>query len=233
MGKCGGSRKMTRPVIYCDFDGTVTESDNIIAIMKKFAPPKWEKIKDQILSQQISISQGVGSLFSLLPSNLKAEITEFAINNAKIRKGFKEFVEFARDVRIPLYIVSGGIDFFLYPILKNYGPFNGIFCNESDFSGERVKILWPYKCDSLCKNACGCCKPSIIRKLTNREDSFNIVIGDSVTDLEAAKQADFVLARDLLQEKCTEWEISHQGFSTFYDCIEAIKNRIEVNELKC
>jgi 2-hydroxy-3-keto-5-methylthiopentenyl-1-phosphate phosphatase len=224
---------MKRPVIFCDFDGTITESDNIIAIMKKFAPPNWEAIKDQILSQKISISEGVGKLFSALPSDMKAEITSFAIENARIREGFAEFVEFTRSQGIPLYIVSGGIDFFVYPILEKYGPFEGIYCNQADFSGDNIKILWPHECDSLCQNNCGCCKPSIIRKLSNVEDNYNIVIGDSVTDLEAAKKADFVLARDLLLEKCVEWGINHKGFTTFHECIEAIKNRIEVKKLLC
>jgi 2-hydroxy-3-keto-5-methylthiopentenyl-1-phosphate phosphatase len=224
---------MTKPVIYCDFDGTVTESDNIIAIMKKFAPPEWELIKDQILSRQISINEGVGKLFSLLPSHLKEEITTYAIKNAKIRAGFKEFVEFTRKEGIPFYIVSGGIDFFVFPILAKYGSFDGVFCNEADFSGETIKVLWPHKCDLLCTNDCGCCKPSVIRKLSHSEDSFKIVIGDSVTDLEVAKHADFVLARDLLQEKCLEWGINHKGLHTFFDCIEEIKKRIEVGELTC
>jgi 2-hydroxy-3-keto-5-methylthiopentenyl-1-phosphate phosphatase len=224
---------MTQPVIFCDFDGTVTDSDNIIAIMKRFSPDGWEEIKDQILSREISISEGVGRLFSLLPSAIKEEIIEFAITNAKIRAGFREFVEFAKAQEIPLYIVSGGIDFFVYPILNEYGPFAGIYCNGSDFTGQFIKILWPHECDSLCTNECGCCKPSIIRKLDQDQKRFKIVIGDSVTDLEAAKHADFVLARDLLQEKCVEWEINHQGFTTFYDCIEEIKKRIEVKEVTC
>ena len=222
-----------KPVIYCDFDGTITESDNIIAIMKRFSPPNWEKIKDQILSREISISEGVGKLFSGLPSEKRDEITKFAIENAKIREGFSEFVEFARQENIPLYIVSGGIDFFVYPILEKYGPFEGIYCNHSDFSGENIKILWPYTCDSLCQNECGCCKPSIIRTINQDNDIFTIVIGDSVTDLEAAKQADFVLARDLLEEKCSESGLNYKGFTTFYECIEAIKNRIEVKRTSC
>jgi 2-hydroxy-3-keto-5-methylthiopentenyl-1-phosphate phosphatase len=222
-----------KPVIYCDFDGTITESDNIIAIMKRFAPPNWEKIKDQILSREISIREGVGKLFSGLPSEKRDEITKFAIENAKIREGFSEFVEFARQENIPLYIVSGGIDFFVYPILEKYGPFEGIYCNHSDFSGENIKILWPYTCDSLCQNECGCCKPSIIRTINQNNENFTIVIGDSVTDLEAAKQADFVLARDLLEEKCSEWGLNYKGFTTFYECIEAIKNWIEVKSISC
>jgi 2-hydroxy-3-keto-5-methylthiopentenyl-1-phosphate phosphatase len=28
-------------VLFCDFDGTITEKDNIVAIMRRFAPPQW------------------------------------------------------------------------------------------------------------------------------------------------------------------------------------------------
>jgi 2-hydroxy-3-keto-5-methylthiopentenyl-1-phosphate phosphatase len=105
---------MIKPIIFCDFDGTVTESDNIIRMMEEFAPQGWEIIKDQILARQISINEGVGKLFSLLNSSLKEKLTAFAIENAKIRPGFREFVEFTRTEKIPLYIVSGGIDFFCF-----------------------------------------------------------------------------------------------------------------------
>ncbi|OLS41898.1 2-hydroxy-3-keto-5-methylthiopentenyl-1-phosphate phosphatase [Bacillus sp. MRMR6] len=224
---------MKTPIIYCDFDGTITERDNIIAIMKKFNPPNWEEIKDQILSREISINEGVGKLFAMLPSEMKEEITRFAVDNARIREGFEDFVDYLRNEGIPLYIVSGGIDFFVVPIIEKFGPFAGVYCNQADFSGDYIKILWPYRCDALCKNDCGCCKPSIIRELSQNEEYDNIVVGDSVTDLEAAKQADFVLARDMLEEKCEEWGLSYKSFTTFYDCIDAIKNRIEVKKLSC
>ena len=46
---------MKQPIIFCDFDGTITTNDNLIAIMKHFDPPGWEPIKDEILAQTISI----------------------------------------------------------------------------------------------------------------------------------------------------------------------------------
>lgn len=55
---------MTKRVIFCDFDGTITDNDNIIAIMKQFAPPEWETLKDDILAQRISVQEGVGKMFS-------------------------------------------------------------------------------------------------------------------------------------------------------------------------
>ena len=218
---------MIYPVIFCDFDGTVTEKDNIISIMNKFAPPGWDELKNAVLDRRVSIREGVGRMFSLLPVSLKDEIIQYAVENAKIRPGFQEFLEFAKEEGIPVYIVSGGIDFFIEPIIEGFEPLAGVYCNGSDFSKETIKIEWPNSCDEHCSNDCGCCKPSIMRKLT-QNDTFKIVIGDSVTDLEAAKQADYVFARDYLKAKCEEWDIPHTPFETFYDCIEALKTKTGV-----
>lgn len=216
--------------IFCDFDGTITEKDNIIAIMKQFAPEGWEQVKDEILTEQMSIREGVGKLFSLLPSNQKQDITEFVRKQATIRSGFPEFVQYVQHNRIPLYIVSGGIDFFVEPILAEFGPFNGLYCNSANFDDETIDIRWPHSCDPECDNDCGCCKPSVIRSLKLDDDVYRIVIGDSVTDLQAARQADFVFARELLLEKASEYGLDHQAYETFFDIIDGLKQRLEVNE---
>lgn len=209
---------MTKPIVFCDFDGTITNSDNIIAVMKRFAPPEWEAIKDDILAQRCSVQEGVGRLFSLLPSSLKEEIIHFLLQTARIRDGFREFVAFLKERDIPLYIVSGGIDFFVYPLLDGLVGKDRIFCNGSDFSGETIRITWPHSCDEHCQNGCGCCKPSLLRKLAP-QDATKIVIGDSITDLAVARLADHVIARDFLLEKCQEFRLPHTPFTTFYDVV--------------
>lgn len=184
-----------KPIIFCDFDGTITLNDNIIALMKQFAPPEWEAIKDDVLAQRCSVQQGVGRMFSLLPTTLKEDIVQFLLDTARIRDGFSDFVAFTNEREIPLYIVSGGIDFFVYPLLDGLVEKERIFCNSADFSGETIHITWPYACDEHCGNECGCCKPSLLRKLAPK-GAKTIVIGDSITDLAAAKLADYVIARD-------------------------------------
>ncbi|MDF9296528.1 2-hydroxy-3-keto-5-methylthiopentenyl-1-phosphate phosphatase [Geobacillus stearothermophilus] len=213
-------------VLFCDFDGTITENDNIIAIMKQFAPPEWEALKDDILAQRISVQEGVGKMFSLLPSALKGEIVDFLLSTARLREGFREFVAWTKEQSIPLYIVSGGIDFFVYPLLEGLIEPERIFCNGSDFSGETIRITWPHACDGECQNGCGCCKPSLLRKLA-RPDGYHVVIGDSITDLAVARQADYVLARDFLLEKCQELDLPHAPFATFFDVMDALQ-RMEV-----
>ena len=220
---------MKKPVIFCDFDGTVTNQDNIINIMKKFGPPGWEGVKDSILSQEISIQEGVGQMFRMLPSALKDEVIAYVLSEARIREGFADFVDYTRHHGIKLYIVSGGIEFFVKPLLEKYGPFDGIYCNESDFSRDQIEIIFPHSCDDLCTNqGCGCCKPSIIRRLHDPE-TMSIVIGDSITDLEAAKLADVVIARDYLIDKCNELGISYHGFESFHDVTSIIESRLGVN----
>ncbi|MGM7636640.1 2-hydroxy-3-keto-5-methylthiopentenyl-1-phosphate phosphatase [Bacillus sp. Hm123] len=215
---------LKQPIIFCDFDGTVTKKDNIASIMARFAPPECERLKNEILAQKISIQEGVGQMFVLLPSSLQQDIIDFVLETAEIREGFADFVRYAKQQGIPLYIVSGGIDFFVKPMLESFDSIAGVYCNEADFRGEVIQIQWPHRCDDQCPNQnCGCCKPTIIRQLANA-DVHTIVIGDSVTDLQAAKVADTVIARDYLSEKCTALSIPFQSFETFYDCIEVLEN---------
>nr|WP_328589055.1 2-hydroxy-3-keto-5-methylthiopentenyl-1-phosphate phosphatase [Sutcliffiella halmapala] len=213
-----------KPMIFCDFDGTITNSDNIIAIMKKYAPAEWDKLKNQVLTQEISIREGVGKMFSLLPSNQKEAITSYILEHAEIREGFAEFVAYTKKQQIPLFIVSGGIDFFVEPLLKDFVSEDVVYCNKSDFSKDTITILWPHSCDDACVNDCGCCKPSIIRKLAN-EETYKIVIGDSITDLQAAKLADKVIARDFLIEKCLEDSIPFDSFENFFDVIKILEKQ--------
>ncbi|WP_433749168.1 2-hydroxy-3-keto-5-methylthiopentenyl-1-phosphate phosphatase [Falsibacillus pallidus] len=208
---------MSRTIVFCDFDGTVTENDNIISIMKKFAPDEWIGLKDAVLAQEISIQEGVGKMFSLLPSHLKQDIISYLEQSVQIRTGFQEFLQFCSERDIPVYIVSGGMDFFVHPLLKEFDSISGIYCNQADFDRERIRIDWPHTCGDECSGECGCCKPTIINQLSTEED-FKIVIGDSITDLKAALAADFVIARDFLAEKCEEHAIPHETFDTFHDC---------------
>lgn len=209
--------------ILCDFDGTVTEHDNIIALMKEFAPPAaFEPLKKGVLDQSLSIQSGVGQMFRLLPSDRKQDYIDFLEQRAVIRPGFKTLLAFAKSNGIDFAIVSGGIDFFVQPILQELLTDEAIYCNGSDFSGETIRIEWPHTCDAACNNQCGCCKTSIARKLKQDGDII-VAIGDSVTDFELAKQADHVYARDYLITLCKQHGIAYTPFETFYDIVDHLQ----------
>ncbi|NOU72023.1 2-hydroxy-3-keto-5-methylthiopentenyl-1-phosphate phosphatase [Paenibacillus sp. LMG 31458] len=210
-------------IIFCDFDGTITVNDNIVAIMKHFNPAGWEAIVEQILDKTISIRQGVGEMFALLPTSRKDEIVEYAINNAVIRDGFKEFVDYCKEQNIKLLITSGGIDFFIYPLLKPFAiPSEHIYCNASTFEGNAIEILWPNHCDEHCKTDCGMCKTSIIRSYDANQYE-RIIIGDSITDFEGAKLVDTIFARSHLIDMCKQLDYPYHSFETFFDIMKQLE----------
>ncbi|MGR9591039.1 2-hydroxy-3-keto-5-methylthiopentenyl-1-phosphate phosphatase [Bacillus thuringiensis] len=213
--------------VFCDFDGTITNNDNIMSIMEKFAPPEAAEVKNRILSQELSIQEGVSQLFQLIPTHLRDNIIQFLKETAEIRSGFHEFIQFVKENNISFYVISGGMDFFVYPLLQRIIPKEQIYCNETDFSKEFITVKWPHSCDDHCQNYCGLCKSSLIRKLSDTND-FHIVIGDSITDLQAAKQADKVFARDFLITKCEENHIAYTPFETFQDVQAELKLLLEV-----
>jgi len=209
-------------VVFCDFDGTITINDNIIATIKHFNPSGWEELVEKVLSTELSIKEGVSRLFQLLPSTMQQEVISYSVGNARIRDGFPQFLDYCKQNNILFYVTSGGIDFFVYPILEAYHvPKDHIYCNGSNFGGERIEILWPHPCDEHCSNNCGMCKPTIMR-LFPSEQYERIVIGDSVTDFQGAKLADHVYSRSHLTEKCSELGLAHTPFETFFDIIDAM-----------
>ena len=208
--------------VLCDFDGTITEEDNIIALMRQFAPHEWVDIKDAVLDQSLSIREGVGQLFGLLSSQQELSYKDYLQSTVTFRPGFSVFLEEVRSRGWRFDVVSGGMDFFVHPILEGYVDLDHIFCNHVDFSGETAQVRWPHACDEHCPNDCGCCKPTIARTIVDSKDHL-IVIGDSVTDFEIAKRADFVYARGQLVSLCEAEGIAHAPFETFYDITQHLK----------
>lgn len=216
----GGSKP---PVLFCDFDGTITLSDNIVAVMKHFNPAGWEPIVQDIVALKKSVRQGVGEMFALLPSSMKGEITDYILSTAGIRPGFQELLDWCKKNGVEFFVTSGGIDFFVYPLLAPFGiPEDHIFCNGSDFGGERIEITWPHACDDQCDNDCGMCKTAVIRRFP-KDEYTRILIGDSITDFAGAKLVDLVFSRSHLTERCRELGLPHIPFETFHDVVQHLE----------
>jgi 2-hydroxy-3-keto-5-methylthiopentenyl-1-phosphate phosphatase len=214
---------MKQRIIFCDFDGTITVSDNILAIMEHFNPPGWRDLVQQLIDKKISIREAVGTMFTLLPTSQKEEIIRYAIENAKIRDGFEQFVAYCKEHDITLLVTSGGIDFFIYPLLAPFDiPVDHIYSNASSFEGSSIQILWPNPCDEHCHNDCGMCKTTIIRSYSP-EAYHRILIGDSVTDFAGAQLVETIFARSHLIELCKELQLPYYPFDNFHE----IMNQLE------
>ena len=224
MGGSQLTKQETRELIlFCDFDGTITLSDNIVALMTHFNPPGWETIVQDIIASRKSLRIGVGEMFALFPSSMKEEITQYVLQTAGIRPGFRELLDWCSRTNTEFYVTSGGIDFFVYPILASFDiqP-DHIYCNGSSFTGAAIQILWPHPCDEACHADCGMCKTRVIRGY-DASRYYRVLIGDSLTDFEGAKLVDHVFARSHLLTRCQETELPHTPYETFFDVIEGLR----------
>ncbi|GGJ06811.1 2-hydroxy-3-keto-5-methylthiopentenyl-1-phosphate phosphatase [Alicyclobacillus cellulosilyticus] len=207
--------------IFCDFDGTISENDMIVQIMRRFVPAEAEPLIQAVTERRMSVAEGVGRMFALIPSVRFPEVARFARETVRIRAGFAEFVAFCAARGWPLSVVSGGFDFFVDPALAPYRDKLRVFRNHIDTSGERLRVVWSEPCDELCDGGCGLCKPSVLRRY-GQGAARRIVIGDGVTDLKAARMADFVFARAGLLRACAEEGLPHAAFDDFHDIVRGL-----------
>ncbi|WP_053996922.1 hypothetical protein [Lysinibacillus macroides] len=85
-----------KPIIFCDFDGTITETDNIFSLMTQFVPEESQKIVEAMITQTLSFKDGLSAMFQLLATQQKDDIIQYLTDTAKIREGFGEFVRYAQ-----------------------------------------------------------------------------------------------------------------------------------------
>lgn len=215
------------PIVFSDYDGTITERDVILSVMEKFAPAEWVELKNKILYERtITLRDGVEKLFGLIKSIKKEEITNYIKEKVKLREGFKEFIAFCENRNIEFQVLSGGLDFLIEPILEGFKEKIKIYCNKANFNSEYVTIDYKYlptNC-SLC-GTCGFCKIEAVEKYP-KDKYLRILIGDSLTDLAASKVADTVFARADLIKYLEQENISYIPFSNFHEVKEQLAQKL-------
>lgn len=211
-----------KPVIFCDFDGTITENDNVVQLMEHFKPPGIDDIVKRMKGGRLSIRAGVEEMFALFPASSLPELTDFALDQMVLRSGFSRLLEACHDWNIDFLVTSGGVDFMIAPALQPFGiPQNRIYCNRSDTSDGYIRIVSDRPCDGECQSDCGMCKSTIMRSYP-KEDYLRIMIGDSYTDFVGATHADIIFARSHLLEECEKQGLPYYSYETFDQVTECL-----------
>jgi len=215
----GAPGRYNRSMIVClDFDGTITGRDMIVLIAERFCPPEWEAIKDDILARRLDVRTGVARIFAMIPSARRDEIAAFAVDNADVRAGFEPFLTWCAREGIDVHVVSGGVDFFVEPVLAPYRHLLGdVYWIEGDFAGDTIALRHPWGSETE-----GTDKIAILRRYRGER---RVLVGDSVTDLPASLIADLVYARDRLCGYLDEESRPYVPFETFDDVREDLGAR--------
>ena len=205
-------------VFLCDFDGTVSDPEASLAILKRFAPGRWERYERPWMESEISTHDCLGYQFTMIDATV-VDMGRFAADEVPLRKGFVEFVSWCRARGHGLVITSSGVDFYIKAILDRHG------LGDVPFVADRTHVVpglgniaeegfYNPDCDW-----CGNCKLELI-KLYRARGAKVVYVGDGATDECPSVRADVLFARAGLLRFAKKEEVPAVPFETFLDVID-------------
>ncbi len=207
--------------IILDFDKTITTTDVGETIVEHFGSPGWEHGIDRFRSGEYGIREIWEYEISHLPNDSVPEMTAFALEIAELRPGLAELLEYADGNGIPVEVASNGMDFYVHGVLAANGMGHLKTAAPGIAKGPdgRQRLTFAYgqvQCPrtGLCK-----CDRVWDHRRRGRKVAY---VGDGISDLCVAGQADVVFARDSLASHCKISGIPFTPFEDFYDVLAAL-----------
>ena len=209
---------MSGRTIAVDFDGTVTEIDLLDTIARDFGDPVvYQEVEDGLHGGTMALRDVITREFEPVQRPLE-EVVGWELDNVRVRDGFREFVELARERGWRVVIVSSGFHELIEPILEREGVEVELHANRVDPRPEGWRVEWRY--DSTCDSCGESCKRSIVQALAG--DDELIYIGDGYSDRCAAEASDRVFATRGLAAYLDERGFPYERFDDFNDVVRGL-----------
>lgn len=176
---------MSDYIIFCDFDGTITLQDTCVPILEQFADGDWEKYDELLSKGLINLHECMQKQFEMIQANIPTIIS--SMGPIPIRSGFAEFTSFCQSQEINVVIVSAGLDFIIRSVLSQNNldlPVVAAKVKDERFQLEFPSLHYPDSIDFKVDQV----------KYYQAQQKKVIFIGDGISDLLGAKQADLVFA---------------------------------------
>ena len=200
-------------IIQCDFDGTIITNNMSLLLREEFAAGAWRQLENDYLHGYLTVEQSNMLQFTLIKEP-KEKLQEFICQHIEVRPGFLEFVRYCRDTGIPLVIVSSGLDFYIETVLTQIGMRNlELHCGQTTFGKDGIIVSYTDPAGNIINEGS---KIKYLDWLRKRDTNITY-IGDGLSDLEAARNADHVFATSHLLRLLNNDSIACSAFSDFFD----------------
>jgi 2,3-diketo-5-methylthio-1-phosphopentane phosphatase len=201
-----------KPIVFLDFDGTITRRDAVDAILEDFADSRWLEIEDDWKSGRIGSRECLDLQMRLVRAT--KDQVDALLDSIEVDEGFVRLLEACAAYGVELHIISDGFDYCIdrilaRPSLNLAAHLDGvrILSSHMEPAADRWQIDFPSFRQS-CAHGCATCKPAMM-SLLNHGGSPTIFVGDGLSDKYAAASADLVFAKDNLAAYCRAREIAH------------------------
>ena len=219
-----------KPVVFLDFDGTVSCVDVVDAILDRYADPAWERIEREWKAGRIGSRACLAGQLSLVRAT-QAEV-DTLLDAVQIDPGFLPLLDACAAEGIRSHIISDGFDYCIARILTQLPPSHhrlaaGVSVCSSHLEPDPPdlwKTAFRYM-ESECEHGCATCKPAVMAAI-NPAGAPSIFVGDGLSDRYAAAAADVVFAKDKLAAYCAEQGIAFHRYETLADVAEFVAGGI-------
>jgi 2-hydroxy-3-keto-5-methylthiopentenyl-1-phosphate phosphatase len=215
-----------KPVVFLDFDGTITRRDATDAILEAYADPQWLRIEEDWKAGRLSSRACLAAQMALVTAT-QAQIDSL-LDTVEIDTGFVALLGACAAHDTPVHIVSDGFDYCIQRILSRpslcLAPYLGdmqIVSSHLEPHGRQwIVDFTPF--GDACAHGCATCKPATMARLKTN-DGPAIFVGDGLSDRYAAAAADLLFAKDALAAYCDREAIPY----TPYDNLATIASGLD------
>ncbi len=218
----------SKAVIFCDFDGTITQLDVTDIILTQLAHPSWREIEQEWVRGLIGSRECLERQMALVETS-RQEL-DALIDSVPLDPHFGKFYRFVKKRAIPFYMLSDGFDYVIQRVLKRAGV-NGplrngtrLFSSGLRIEGQRLLTSFPHAA-SPCEHGCATCKAAILRRLGRGRYPI-IYVGDGLSDRFAVEESNLIFAKRQLAAYCREQGVACHPFETFAEIERALEGMV-------
>jgi 2,3-diketo-5-methylthio-1-phosphopentane phosphatase len=207
--------------VWIDFDGTITCRDVLDDLIQRYAiSDAWKLVEERWQAGIIGSRQCLREEFDLIRID-KAELDEF-LEGVGVDPGLNRLLDTLRNHRVPVAVLSDGIDHFIRAILARNGIMDiTIRSNTLVHRGKRLSLRCPYA-STACSCAAAHCKCASAEELL-QIGRKTIYIGDGRSDLCPARKTTAVFAKGALAQALTREVVPFTPFATLNDVAETLE----------
>ncbi|HEY3886851.1 MAG TPA: HAD-IB family phosphatase [Vicinamibacterales bacterium] len=214
-------REVTVPMVFLDFDGTVSRADVVDAILERHADQSWTKLEEAWRAGRIGSRECLRAQMALVRAT-PGEI-DLLVAQVGLDTGFEALLETCAEHGAAVRIISDGFDYCIERILRGAPPRAqklltevGVYASHlRPAHGDRWEVGFPHV-EAVCDHGCATCKPAVMARL-NPACAPSVFVGDGLSDRFAAGAADLVFAKDKLAAYCREQGLAYEPYATLSD----------------
>ncbi|KAK9477698.1 2,3-diketo-5-methylthio-1-phosphopentane phosphatase [Lipomyces japonicus] len=230
--------------IFSDFDGTIFMQDTGHVLFDKHGcgAKHREHLDHQINTGTRSFRDASEEMWGSLTVTFDDSMEDMK-NHLEIDADFEEFHDFCIQEGVPFNVISAGLKPVLRGVLDQFLGEDasnriGIISNDAEISPDGTKWIPIWRHDNELGHDKSVsikeCRAQLRKQLPQNKSPLIIFVGDGVSDLPAAREADVLFARHglRLEEYCIEHSIDFIPFDTFADVQHEVSRILDSGDLE-